>query len=123
MFLWWGGWSFNDTLVADSDQALLGTRTKRCLTAIHQLEFVHTHVRSSNILYNLMTDQIIVIDLERALLPGEPRVALGWLLLNKRRWKVSEGQKKMVYDLQISCGEKRKTFFGHIRDAKLVLFR
>ena len=91
---------------------------ERALRAVHQLGVVHADVRAANVLQNPMTDQMMLIDFERALLMDPPRVPLGQVASNKRKWNSEKDEKiKPSYE----CSTRRQEqnpFFEDIANAK-----
>ncbi|KAI0408046.1 hypothetical protein F4802DRAFT_605130 [Xylaria palmicola] len=85
-FFSWGGHSLNKALISDCPRKQLETRALRALHAIHREGVVHADIRSANMLLNPETQEVMLIDFERAWLLDPPRRPLGQLVPNKRAW-------------------------------------
>ena len=118
VFLSWGGEAMDEMDLSNTASGQLRTRLERALRAVHQLGVVHADVRAANVLQNPMTDQMMLIDFERALLMDPPRFPLGQVASNKRKWNSEKDEKiKPSYE----CSTRRQEqnpFFEDIARAK-----
>jgi serine/threonine protein kinase len=95
-FLSWGGCSIDRAQrIGDMDRSLKDEAI-RSLRAMHREGVIHKDVRLANMLFNLETSGVMVIDFERALLLNPPRRPLAQLVPNKRAWKSETMDAKKV---------------------------
>lgn len=101
-FLSWGGHSLDGLILSDGRKRQLEAKVLRALHTLHQEAVVHEDVRSANMLLNPETQEVMLIDFERALLPDPPRRPLGQLVPNKRAWNQETADKqKGAHDIGI----------------------
>ena len=84
MFLSFGGQSLHDVQIGESEQRRVEASLSRVLRAVHREGVVHEDVRRPNILRTPATEEIMLIDFERASLLDRPRRPLGPVVPNKR---------------------------------------
>lgn len=104
--------------IPNTASAQLKTRLVRSLRAIHQLGVVHADVRAANVVQNPTTDQTMLIDFERALLMDPPRVPLGQVASNKRKWNSEKDEKRKVRSACSSRHQEPSSFSEDIARAK-----
>ncbi|KAH9903862.1 hypothetical protein F4778DRAFT_102607 [Xylariomycetidae sp. FL2044] len=85
-FFSWGGCSLDEVAIPNSGKEQLEAKVRRALSAIHREGVVHNDVRTSNMLLDPETQEVMLIDFERAVLLDQPRRPLGQLIPNKRAW-------------------------------------
>lgn len=78
-----GGKSLGQVLT-DANRACLTAKTKESLSAMHRLGVLHRDPAPRNLLYNLESKNVVVLDFERAELI-ESRVVLGIISPNRKR--------------------------------------
>ncbi|KAI1266039.1 hypothetical protein F5Y18DRAFT_384377 [Xylariaceae sp. FL1019] len=86
MFLSWGGHSLDRVHIKDGQRRQLEARALRALQAMHHRGVVHEDVRTANMLLHPETQNVMLIDFERASLLEPPRHPLRQLVPNKRAW-------------------------------------
>ncbi|PHH81579.1 hypothetical protein CDD83_3540 [Cordyceps sp. RAO-2017] len=84
MFLSWGGESIRPADLEDSRAKEREDKAVQSLRAIHGAGIVHEDLRSANLLINGKTDDVMIIDFERALILEPPRAPLAPLLRSDR---------------------------------------
>ncbi|KAI1308250.1 hypothetical protein F5Y03DRAFT_383429 [Xylaria venustula] len=94
MFLSWGGCSLDGVNLVDGRKEQVKARTLQALHSIHKEGVVHEDMRTANILLNPETQDVMLIDFERALLLDPPRRPLGQLIPNKRTREQDTGYEK-----------------------------
>ncbi|KAH7131168.1 hypothetical protein EDB81DRAFT_135184 [Dactylonectria macrodidyma] len=86
-FLSWAGHRINPAETVDGEGRLLEDKAVQSLRAMHQEGVIHKDVRVANMLFNAETNEVMIIDFERASLLKPPRRPLAQLVPNKRAWK------------------------------------
>ncbi|KAH8755063.1 hypothetical protein F5883DRAFT_571874 [Diaporthe sp. PMI_573] len=84
-FMSWGGHCVGKVQLGNNGIRQLEAKTRTSLTALHRRGVIHKDIRAANILYDPRTDNVLLIDFERAVLLDKPRCALAPLVPNKRK--------------------------------------
>ena len=122
-FLSWGGTELNAMAATNRLTEATERKVIQSLRMIHKLGVIHADMRAANILYDSRTGNLMVIDFERAVLLESPRVPLGQLVPNKRRWKVESQEHNELVPKRRGGVEERKTFLEDVRFAKAIFGR
>ncbi|KAF4448119.1 Reticulocyte-binding protein 2 like protein a [Fusarium austroafricanum] len=84
-FMSWGGQCI-DRVQLDKDGIMqLEAKTRASLTALHRRGVIHEDIRAANILYDPQSNNVMLIDFERAMLLEKPRHRSTPLVPNQRK--------------------------------------
>ncbi|KAJ4248088.1 hypothetical protein NW762_012858 [Fusarium torreyae] len=84
-FMSWGGHCVDKIQLSNDGATYLEAKTRMSLAAMHRRGVIHKDIRAANILYDPWTDNVLLIDFERALLTDKLRHPLASVVPNKRK--------------------------------------
>ncbi|EXA29644.1 hypothetical protein FOVG_18888 [Fusarium oxysporum f. sp. pisi HDV247] len=116
-FMSWGGHCVDKFQLGNDGMMQLEAKTRTSLTALHGRGVIHKDIRAANILYDPRTDNVLLIDFERAVLLDKPRHPLAPLVPNKRKSRSGASQDTKVAGL---AGDRERSEQGRRNDLAML---
>ncbi|KAG5806390.1 hypothetical protein H9Q74_006293 [Fusarium xylarioides] len=116
-FMSWGGHYVDKVQLGNDRMMQLKAKTRTSLTALHRRGVIHKDIRAANILYDPRTDNVLLIDFERAVLLDKPRNLLAPLVPNKRKPMSGASQDTKVTGL---AGDRERSEQGRRNDLAML---
>ncbi|KAK2666229.1 hypothetical protein RAB80_018329 [Fusarium oxysporum f. sp. vasinfectum] len=116
-FMSWGGHCVDKVQLGNDGMMQLEAKTRTSLTTLHRRGVIHKDIRAANILYDPRTDNVLLIDFERAVLLDKPRHPLAPLVPNKRKSRSGASQDTKVTGL---AGDRERSEQGRRNDLAML---
>ncbi|EGU87126.1 hypothetical protein FOXB_02353, partial [Fusarium oxysporum f. sp. conglutinans Fo5176] len=116
-FMSWGGHCVDKVQLGNDGMMQLEAKTRTSLTTLHRRGVIHKDIRAANILYDPRTDNVLLIDFERAVLLDKPRHPLAPLVPNKRKSRSGASQDTKVTEL---AGDRERSEQGRRNDLAML---
>ncbi|EXL39751.1 hypothetical protein FOCG_17662 [Fusarium oxysporum f. sp. radicis-lycopersici 26381] len=113
----WGGHCVDKVQLGNDGMMQLEAKTRTSLTTLHRRGVIHKDIRAANILYDPRTDNVLLIDFERAALLDKPRHPLAPLVPNKRKSRSGASQDTKVTGL---AGDRERSEQGRRNDLAML---